>query len=533
MADNSNIKCSFHNQDYKLYCKDCKDCICMECLDEDLHHMHSFCKLKDARIDILKELQTFIADNGETKSETADYFSEALKRKMEEFKDAELLIKNQVIDGAEEMIQHIKASKDELLSSLEQQFYKRYKHNKSVQDSLKTIYSCVNNVDPDTIKDDQVVNLHVEMRRCVSTCKHILSKDEKPTFIQNPNCTLGYLTTISDDITNAETISKSDDEIDKNKKLHNSSVTVVVQTDYNNSVLAKEREANQEESSSDELQDDYPITISFDNNEGEIDKIIPISDQDAWVIISRKLRKIKNRMLESTQYTSADDFVVLKDGSVVLLCTNDKFIKKLLLDGRVVPFAFMDSYYPYGLCLTENSVFINLCYYNSKDFRIMFSKMNSFGFDGIISTTWDLETLNLSGLPESVLHIDGEETVFCILSKYYSGNEGLSIIYLVKRNKKDTDSTGSVDVKYFQGSFGMSPSIKFKCNGICSDKNNTIVVSDTIYRCVYALDENMKFKKFVVSSSDYNLESPGAIAIYNENLWVADGKKILIFKYDA
>ncbi|CAG2217359.1 unnamed protein product [Mytilus edulis] len=237
----------------------------MECLDDDLHHMHSFCKLKDAKNDILAELQTFIADNGEHNSETADHFTKALKRKIEEFKDAELLIKTQVIDGAEEMIRHIKASKDELLTSLEQQFYKHNEHIKIVQDSLKAICANVDNVDPDTIKDDQAVYLLVEMKRCILTCKHLLSKDEKSTFIQNPNCRLGYFTrsTISDDTTNAKTISKSDDVIDINKTSHNSSVTVAVQTDYNDSVIAKEREANQEESSSDEILD-YPITISFD-----------------------------------------------------------------------------------------------------------------------------------------------------------------------------------------------------------------------------------------------------------------------------
>ncbi|CAG2217358.1 unnamed protein product [Mytilus edulis] len=222
MADNSNIKCSFHNQDYKLYCKDCKDCICLECLDTDLHHMHSFCKLKDARNDILKELQTFIADNGEhINSETADHFSEALKRKLEELKSAELLIKTQVIAGADEMIRHIKASKDELLTSLEKRFHEYNEHIKTVQDSLKTICSHVDTVDPNTVKDDQAVNLLVEMRKCISTCKTMLSKDEKPTFVQNQNCKVGYFTNIPKDNNDAETIFKSGKGNDINNQVNN------------------------------------------------------------------------------------------------------------------------------------------------------------------------------------------------------------------------------------------------------------------------------------------------------------------------
>ncbi|CAG2243593.1 unnamed protein product [Mytilus edulis] len=286
MADNSNIKCNFHNHDYKLYCKKCKDCICMECLD-DLHHMHSFCKLKDAGNDILKELQTFIADNGEHNSETADHFSKALKRKMAEFKDTELLIKTQVNVGAEEMIRHIMSSKDELLTSLEKQFYKYNDHIKTAQDSLKTICADVDNVDPDTTMDDQVVNLLLEMKRCISTCKNILSKDEKPKFVQNKNCKVGYFTNMPKDNNDAEVYCKSDETYINNKQ-HKCGVSVAVQTDYNDSFVANEPKVNQEESSSDEIQKDYPaITISFEKEKGEIGKIIPVSDRDAWVLTSK------------------------------------------------------------------------------------------------------------------------------------------------------------------------------------------------------------------------------------------------------
>ncbi|CAG2205444.1 unnamed protein product [Mytilus edulis] len=220
-------------------------------------------------------------------SETADHFSKALKRKIEEFKDTELLIKTQVIAGAEEMIRHIQASKDELLTSFEKRFHEYIEHIKTVQGSLKTISLDVDNVDPETIKDNQAVILLVEMNGCISTCKNLLSKDEKPTFIQNPNCAVGYFTNIpkgNNDNNDAETICKSGDVIDINNKPHKCSVSVEVQTDYNDNFVANEHEAKQEESSSDEIKEDYPITISFDNEKGLIDKIIPISDQDAWTV---------------------------------------------------------------------------------------------------------------------------------------------------------------------------------------------------------------------------------------------------------
>ncbi|CAG2205445.1 unnamed protein product [Mytilus edulis] len=303
--------------------------------------MHSFCKLKDAGNDILKELQTFIADNGEHNSETADHFSKALKQK---------------------------------------QFYKYNDYIKTAQDSLKTICADVDNVDPDTTMDDQVVNLLFGDEKCISTCKNILSKDEKPKFVQNKNCKVGYFTNMPKDNNDAEVYSKSD-ETDINNKQHKCGVSVAVQTDYNDSFVANEPKVNQEESSSDEIQKDYPaITISFEKEEGEIGKIIPVSDRDAWVLTSKKLKKIKNLVLENTTYAKADDFVVLKDGSVLVLNHDDRFIKKLLPGGRLVPFSFMDSYYPRSLCLTEKSVFINLCYFDCNNTRIVLSKMNSFDF---------------------------------------------------------------------------------------------------------------------------------------------------------
>ncbi|CAG2243594.1 unnamed protein product [Mytilus edulis] len=149
-----------------------------------------------------------------------------------------------------------------------------------------------------------------------------------------------------------------------------------------------------------------------------------------------------------------------------------------------------------------------------------------------MSSTWDLSVLNPNGSPESVIYINDKEMLFCILCRYHLGSDYLSTIYLVNQKKKESKPT-NFDRKSFQGSFGISPSSHFVCKGICVDKNNTILYSDATYRCVNALNEDMKFKKFVVSGSDYNLESPGPIAIYNDHLWVVDSKQIVIFRYNA
>lgn len=78
-----------------------------------------------------------------------------------------------------------------------------------------------------------------------------------------------------------------------------------------------------------------------------------------------------------------------------------------------MPFAFDDSYSPMSLCLTGNSLFIDLCYFDSKNSRTIFRHMSSFNVAGIMSSTWDLSALNINGSLVSVININEKEIIFC------------------------------------------------------------------------------------------------------------------------
>lgn len=56
------MSCRIHDQEhYKYYCKQCKECICPQCI-EKLHEDHMFCGLKSAENDIRNDLNEVIED---------------------------------------------------------------------------------------------------------------------------------------------------------------------------------------------------------------------------------------------------------------------------------------------------------------------------------------------------------------------------------------------------------------------------------------------------------------------------------------
>lgn len=77
---------------------------------------------------------------------------------------------------------------------------------------------------------------------------------------------MGYFTNIPIDNKNVETICKYVDENDKNNKSHRNGVCVAVQTECYDS--AQKDAANQQETSSDELQKSNPLAVILDEEEG-------------------------------------------------------------------------------------------------------------------------------------------------------------------------------------------------------------------------------------------------------------------------
>lgn len=146
------------------------------------------------------------------------------------------------------------------------------------------------------------------------------------------------------------------------------------------------------------------------------------------------------------------------------VCSNQRWVcisfqpwfKKASFRRRLVPFSFMDSYYPRSLCLAENAVFINFCYFDCNNNRIVFSKMNSFDFDGIMSSSWDLSALNINEPPESVIYISIKMKCYFV---FYADITQETITYLQYiwsiRRKKSVNQPTQLFANLFKFHFGI------------------------------------------------------------------------------
>ncbi|CAG2247258.1 unnamed protein product [Mytilus edulis] len=115
------------------------------------------------------------------------------------------------------------------------------------------------------------------------------------------------------------------------------------------------------ENSSDDYTNEYPKTVQLAGNMNMVNKIIPISEKDAWLLSNRQLRKIVDLSLEHKVYADdVDDFVLFKDGCVLILNKQNSFLMKLRTDRRLLKFANVgnDRRIPMCLCVYENDLLV-------------------------------------------------------------------------------------------------------------------------------------------------------------------------------
>ncbi|CAG2220073.1 unnamed protein product [Mytilus edulis] len=84
-----------------------------------------------------------------------------------------------------------------------------------------------------------------------------------------------------------------------------------------------------DEYSSDEVRTEYPLTIELSSSvKNCVSKIIPITDDEAWIIGDNKLFKLRGNKLEETLYIErVDDMTMLADGGVLLLNRQTSYIR--------------------------------------------------------------------------------------------------------------------------------------------------------------------------------------------------------------
>ncbi|VDI19466.1 Hypothetical predicted protein [Mytilus galloprovincialis] len=253
-----------------------------------------------------------------------------------------------------------------------------------------------------------------------------------------------------------------------------------------------------------------------------IKKICPISHTDAWILADRQLYKMVNHALEDTVYVDdADDIVVLKEGYVLVLRTKSNIIMKLLENRRLVRFANVgcSNMLPYCFC---NSTEDTLSVYLISDTKYQQGYRNwvvQLNEDGIVSKTFNFYTYYMKK-PCLMQNVDSD---LCVLYPRYSYIGNLHFINLLNNKCEKIQS--------FKGILGYDPSDHFECYGLCTN-NKDIFVSDLRHHSIYILGKkDLEYKRCVVDARN-GLDTPTAVAILNDILWIADGDQMFKFNFN-
>ncbi|CAG2251416.1 unnamed protein product [Mytilus edulis] len=199
---------------------------------------------------------------------------------------------------------------------------------------------------------------------------------------------------------------------------------------------------------------------------------------------------------------------------------------KLLTNRRLVRFADVGtensiiSFSPYCFCITEDDSLIVYLWssnlyqmYGGYQNRIMW--MNT---DGIMTKSFYFNDKTWNQ-PCSIQNL---ESGICVLYRI-DNNSNLHGIDLIDATSKTYNK-----LLDFKGVYGSNPKQNFECEGICVDKAHNIFVSDVRHHSVYILDKHLKYKHTLFNAKN-GLDTPAAIGLLNDYIWVADGNNIYIF----
>ncbi|CAG2226128.1 unnamed protein product [Mytilus edulis] len=213
-----------------------------------------------------------------------------------------------------------------------------------------------------------------------------------------------------------------------------------------------------DESSSDEIRTEYTyhITIKLSYSVKTcVSKIIPITEEDAWIICENKLYKLKGCKLEETLYSErVDDMTVLSDGSVILLNSQDKFIKRLL-GKRIL------NFFNYGLdqpmCIKatpdDNVIVLVDSSYSMSAVRLDVVQLDNLG---IVKSQFTFSYAKNCRPIE--LAVQNNSDLYIIINDYSSSPRSTIVRVDLKSKKLDANNT-------FTGAIGMNASAHFICNG--------------------------------------------------------------------
>ncbi|CAG2208872.1 unnamed protein product [Mytilus edulis] len=505
--------CRFHTKEtYQLYCKDCHDFVCFECLGE-LHDKHKLCRLQDAEEDIRNQIGISFTKN-ENCIKSIQEFSDIIDKNMRQLTIDEGLIEHQIRTNAEQMKEQISLHEKYLLSELHTMFQNFKISSKDLTTRVENLQSDVTKFDVDKLPEinlEEMINVLSELKACTLACDK-MKKYQRPNFNTDIKCGNEMF------------------DVDVYESMNISSmvrVSVSTQTDdpddsdTEDEWFDAENDMDEDsiEKSSDDMKNDNLLHVYKLNKEiGHIKKICPISRTDAWILADQQLYKMVNKSLEDTIHVDdVDDVVVLKGECVLILRNNSRIIMELLQNRRLVRFANVgtDDMLPFCFC---NSIDDTLTIYLISKSRGKYGYRNCFlqlNQEGIVKVKMDRTVLNFE---KPYLMLDVQSNV-CLLYEKYS--KKFHYIHLLKA----TNNTCEM-IKSFKGIFGDDPSEHFECQGMCTD-NTSVFVTDIRHQSVFVLNKDLEYRKCVVNAR-HGLDKPTAIAIFNDHLWIADGDQVFI-----
>ncbi|CAG2247269.1 unnamed protein product [Mytilus edulis] len=327
------LQCRFHDtEEYTIYCKDCKDFMCFKCLGQ-LHQKHDLSPLQDADEDIRKEMEDLLFGN--KYAEQLNSLSDNVSDKEKELVQDEETITREIRTSVDKMKQNINLTEKRLLSELRHTFESNLislQEQKTIINNLQTEIAILEVDKLPRYNLNNIINIISEMKVCSATCDKII-KHPKPGFKPTMEFLVGNLIL-------------SDENLEDDVSALPSCSDVSIQTDFQEDSDTEWFDAEDMveegliETSSDEIADEYPIKFQLKQNTTLVGKIVHFSEKDAWIIANRKLLKIVDHSLQDDVYADkVDDFVILKDGCVLVLSSAESFVMKLLPNRRLVRFA--------------------------------------------------------------------------------------------------------------------------------------------------------------------------------------------------
>jgi len=481
----TDMRCLFHSGELiRLFCTECQDALCIQCLLEK-HQQHPvkaisdvLCLIREKVGKWCSERESTLQELGNTKQKLIEMAEES---KHVENKSESDLLKCEVMWKAEleEEIQRLSTTLKGVFN----------KNRKRLQTSIETVSACessIENFHTESNSEANVLGLYCSLKECMSGKLLNTNNIVQPSLQLNEHIELS--------VGSVETHDMPCDEHMKGDTSHVlSDCQMAAGLEYN--VL-------------------YPKRIPVTDLKHNITKIIPTSDDKAWIISGRKLYNLNLSGIKESQYSDdIDDIVLSENGDLFILSRDSTFIFQMNGKGMTTRFTCTDPYTPLCMDYVQNNSTL-LVWMGQHDTR----HMTVFGMNGIKKASFGLT---------------GSISRNCYMSALSSSS--FAIVYDVEqitglRNCIYSYKIEPTSHKSFAGTFGCSPYLQFVCKGICYDEEGCILVSDCQFNTVYKLDQNVQFQKMLLDNT-VRLESPTAIAFKNGQLWVADAKYIAIYKY--